>query len=356
MTLAESIVRSRAEPFRRDPLPLPPANSFVRLLTANAMASYRHIRPLDVVEQYWPNDKIVERAVSAPAMTGVAGWAAELAQKIIADALEALGAVSAGAQVLKNSLVLSFDGAGSIGVPSFVATAGNAGFVAEGQPIPVRQLAASAVTLLPYKLASLAVLTREMMEGSNAERLIGDALLRSAGLALDLALFGSGAATAAQPAGLRNGIVALTASTSTDLIEAAMDDIAALINAIAVVGGAGRYAVVASPGRAAILYVRFVSEIRNLDIYASSAVGNDILAIAHNGLVAALNPNPEIDAGHAGALHMNDVPTAIVDGGTMAAPTRSLFQTDSVGLKMRWPVTWALRDTRALAWLTPAWK
>jgi hypothetical protein len=37
--------------------------------------------------------------------------------------------------------VLAFDGNGVISAPGFVASAANAGFVAEGQPIPVRQLA-----------------------------------------------------------------------------------------------------------------------------------------------------------------------------------------------------------------------
>jgi hypothetical protein len=33
-----------------------------------------------------------------------------------------------------------------------------------------------------------------------------------------------------------------------------------------------------------------------------------------------------------------------------------MWQTATVALKMRWPVTWALRDPRGLAWLTPNWK
>ena len=47
--------------------------------------------------------------------------------------------------------------------------------------------------------------------------------------------------------------------------------------------------------------------------------------------------------------------TAPQPAGTMG-PSRSLFQTDSLALKMRWPVSWALRDPRGFAWLTPAWK
>jgi hypothetical protein len=56
---------------------------------------------------------------------------------------------------------------------------------------------------------------------------------------------------------------------------------------------------------------------------------------------------------------METVPAPIGTPGTptvVAAPTRSLWQTDAIGLKVRWPVSWALRDPRGFAWLTPtAW-
>lgn len=95
-----------------------------------------------MAERLWPSDKsialLLTRAAAEPAMTSVLGWAAELAQKRVSDALAALGPASAGAQLLQQSLVFAFDGAGQISVPGFVAAAANAGFVGEGDPIPVR--------------------------------------------------------------------------------------------------------------------------------------------------------------------------------------------------------------------------
>ena len=88
----------------------------------------------------WPSD-LVLRAATAPAMTSTAGWAAELVQTLVADGLRALGPASAGALLLQQGLVLSFEGHGAISAPGLVAEYGNAGFVAEGEPIPVRQLA-----------------------------------------------------------------------------------------------------------------------------------------------------------------------------------------------------------------------
>jgi hypothetical protein len=342
-------------------LALPPGNSFMRIVMARALASVTRGSPAEIAGRLWPTDAIVLRAVSAPAMTSVAGWAAELAHKIVGDGLAAMGPAAAGAAVLRQSLVLTWDGNGLISVPGLVAGAGNAGFVAEGSPIPVRQLTSGAALLSPHKLAAIGVLTREMMEGSNAEALIGDVLMRSASAALDVALFGSAAATAAAPAGLRNGIAALTASAATDMSQAFYSDIAALINATAVVSGGGPYIFVGGPGLVAQMIMRFLLQANTLDqtniiALESVAMGNDLMCVATNSLVAALSPDPVIETANAGELHMNDTPLAIVNGGAPAAPARSLYQTDSIALKMRWPVSWALRDPRGVAWLTPAWK
>ena len=359
MTQAESLsFRERAEA-RREPLPLPTGNSFRRYLTAMACSKAFHISPVEAALRLWPSDKgtlaMLTRAASAPAMTTVTGWAAELGRKQIDDTLDALGAAAAGALVLRESMVLSFDGAAIISAPGFVAGAGNSGFVAEGAPIPVRQLVVEPATLTPFKLASIGVLTREMIESSNAEALVSDVLVRSTALALDAALFGSAAASAAAPAGLRNGIAASTVSSSTDLFEAVFEDVSTLITAIGAVAGTGPFILLANAGRANMMRARFVHDDNTL-ILACNAVGNDLVCVAPTAIVCALDPQPDIETSTAATLHMNDTPAAIVNGGAPAAPARSLFQTESIALKIRWPVTWAVRDSRAVAWLTPNWK
>jgi hypothetical protein len=357
--------RPRAEPRResRDlPPPLPGGNLFRRLLTAHAVANVNRRPVTDIIGEMWPSDRLLAeltvRAVSAPAMTGVAGWSAELAHKLVFDALEGLGASAAGAQLLLQSLVLAFDGNGLISAPGFVANAGSAGFVSEGSPIPVKQLSSAAALLQPFKLAALAVLTRTMIDSSNAEQLVGDTLMRSAALALDAQLLGSAAATAAAPAGLLNGITASTPSTNTDEMGAFYEDCHTLLDAVSAVGGNGPFVLIGSPGRVATMVMRFVLQPGNVSVLAANAVGNNLVCVAPNAIVAALSPNPVIETATAGELHMEGAtPLPIVNGGAPAAPSRSLFQTDSVALKMRWPVTWALRDPRAVAWLTPgAWK
>jgi hypothetical protein len=339
--------------FRRD---APPGNSFLRFITASAIAAMQKAEAVDVAAGLWPTDRdVIEltRAVSAPTMTSIAGWAMELAHKVVVDALDALGPASAAADVIRRGLVFSFDGAGQIAAPGFTVGAGNASFVAEGQPIPVRQLASAAALLNPFKLAAISALTQELINSSNAEAAIRDALIRAMGAALDAAFFDANAATAARPAGIRNGIVALTPSPAADLWEAAAEDIATLISAIASVAGTGPYIIVGSPGRAVGLGLRFAGT-TTATIFGSSAVGNDLLAVAPAALVAALSPMPDVESATAATLVMDDTAPGLP--GTTGSPEKSVFQTSSVAIKVRWPITWALRNPAGVAWLTPSWK
>jgi len=347
----------RAEPMPFKPaLPDKPGNSFVRLATAHVLAHVRRVRPADVAAQMWPQDRalhdLLTRTATVPAMTSVDGWAAELAQKHVIDTLDALGPMSSGVQLLRLGLVLSFDRAGLISAPGFVADFANAGFVAEGASIPVHQLALGVATLAPHKIAAIGVLTREMIESSNAEKLVGDVFIRSIGRMLDEVLWDANPGDAERPAGLRYNIAALTASNNTVATEAAFEDMVALINAVAPVGGPGPYVFVASPGRAVSMQARLGREFSNVKVLGSSAVINDIMCIAPVALVSAIGGDPEIETAKAATLHMDTVPQPVGS----VAPARSLWQTDSIALKGRWPLSWALRDPRGFAWTTPTWK
>jgi hypothetical protein len=361
MTLASFHPKASPAQFQPRASDFPRGNTFTRSLTASVIASMERRAPSEIAARMWPNDRItpelLERAASAPAMMTVPGWAQELAQIFVSDALNVLCGCSVGAQLLRETLVVAINRAGTILVPGLAVDATGAGFVAEGAPIPVHQLALTPAQVQPKLLASIAVLTREMIESSNAEVLVSDALMRAAGLALDTALFDINPATAARPAGLRNGIAALTASASPDITEAYFDDISALIGAVAVVSGCGPYILVGSPQRAFVLQMRFIrggetpTETKNT-IMGSSALGNDLMAVAPMAVAGAVGTDPAIETATASTLHMETVPLPVGS----ATPSRSLWQTDSIAIKMRWVLSWALRDVRGVAWLTPTWK
>jgi hypothetical protein len=345
--------------FRREQrMPVTAGNLFTRQLTARTIASLRRCGIADVAGELWPDDRalmqMITRAPSSPAMTSQIGWAAQLVHTIVADTLAAMGAASGAADVMKRCLTLEWDGAGIISAPAFIANAGNSGFVQEGQPIPVRQLGQAPIQLQPYKLATIAALTREMVESSNAEALITDALIRSIGLALDIVFFGSNPATAAQPAGIRYNAPALPASANADAYGAFAEDISSLINAVSAVGGKGPYLFVGSPGRITTMRMHYATEENpvDYDVVVSTAVGDDLVVIAPKAIVAALNAEPDVEAVSAATLVMDTAPGPAGVSGS----EKEMWQTDSIAAKVRWPVTWALRDPHAVAWTTPAWK
>lgn len=337
---------------------LPSVNTLKRMLAARVIAGVMRDTPSQVIARLWPHDRItaeielIGRAVSTPAMTSVLGWAQELAQRRVVDTLDALGPVSAAALLLGFGTVLTFDGAGSISVPGFIVSANDSAWVAEGDPIPVQQMAAAPGIISPYKIGSISVLTREMVESSNAEQIISNVLVRAAGLALDAVLFDANAATAARPAGLRNGVSATTASNSADVFQAVLEDIGTLIGATSTVGGVGPYVLIANPSRAAGLHMRYYSYPANISVLGTPVVGNDMIVVAAAALAGAISADPDVETSRAATLQMSDTPVAV--GG--AGPVRGLWQTDSIGVKVRWPASWCLRDPRGVAWLTPSWK
>ncbi len=333
---------------------LPPVNTFTRTLAARVIASVYATTANEIVSKLWPHDRItaemMERATSAPATTFTPGWAQELAQRKIIDTLEALYQESAAAQLFAKATVLTFDGAGAISVPGFVMNFGNKGFVIEGQPIPVRQASlTSPDQLKPTKAAAIFVLTREMIESSNAERLIADVAMRTLGRAIDEVLFDANAADAARPRGLRQGVAAITpVTTGGSSWENAVADFGKLADAVAPVAGAGDLAFIGSAGRALKTNI-YLQGAPGAQAYGSGAVINDFLCVAVAGLIAALG-DPAVESSKAATVHMDDTPNVDISS---AGRSAGMWQTDSIAIKLRMPVSWAVRDPRGFAWMTP---
>jgi hypothetical protein len=171
-------------------------------------------------ERNWDNDRvgaIITRAASSPAMTTNAQWAGELATVATAF-LQTLVPMSAAAQLLSQCLRVSFDRRVSIKLPAI--NPGTASWIGEGQPIRVVDvITAAGPTLSPFKLASIVTLTREMMDSSEAEQIVRQALIDSTAPALDASLFSAAAADTTRPAGILVGATSVTPSTSTSKLE-----------------------------------------------------------------------------------------------------------------------------------------
>jgi hypothetical protein len=314
--------------------------------------------PGEVAARNYPGDRNVElvtRAAVSPATIGGSAWADSLAATSLAGFYLGIGGAFAGPAVLARCLSLQFSGAAAVRVPSITTSATGVGFVSEASPIGVRQYSiASGVTLSPRILATISVFDREIFEHStpNIEALVRLVVEQNIGLETDTAMFDATSGDATRPDGLRAGISATSPSAASDW--SMVNDLQILSAAVAPVAGNSAILFVASPKQAARM--RISSQLRNAEVFASSTLADKtVIAIASNAVCSALNPAPRFEISDSATLVLRDDPTAFGTVGspaTVGAPAHSLWQGDKIGLKVRMEVSWALRSSTGLAYMS----
>ena len=357
---------------------LPPLEYFVRAATTGVFAKMWGKSPDETRLKIYGDDEptkgtceLILRAASAPAMTTVAGWAQELAQTTYAALMPLLMPQAILTRLSAKGLALSFGTAGRIIIPTRSRTPSLAGsFVGEGLAIPVRQGAFTSQTLVPKKLAVISTWTREMADHSTPaiEGLIREAIQQDTSVAVDTVLIDANAATAIRPAGLLNGVAATTA-TSGGGIAALIGDLVGLLSALTT----NTYGNVRSP----VLLVNPTDMLRaswlqatNTGIFpfqAQIAAGNlggiplidsttvtakTMILVDAADFVVVGESGPRLELSDQATLHMEDsTPQELVASpSTVAAPQRSLFQTDSIALRMVMPLNWVQRRSGTVAW------
>jgi hypothetical protein len=309
-----------------------------------------------LVQQRWGGNDMegiaqVLRAASGPAMTSTIGWAKELGHTTQAF-LSALVPLSAAADLLNRGLQLTFDDAAAISIGTVVTPVMD--FVAQGAPIPVVMGTSNVqATLEPHKFSGITVLTREVVDGGNGEALVRDALLQSAGPSLDRRLFDANPAVVdLRPPGLLFGKTALTPSANTDTLAAMVADLGALASAVAPYAGNGGIVFVAAAKQAVAINIGLPSPLNYPLLTSTSLPAGTVIAIARPALVSALGAVPQIDESRVATVHMDSSPQQIATGGAMPSPTVVTFQADKIALRLRWPISWALRDPNAIAFMS----
>jgi hypothetical protein len=176
-------------------------------------------------------------------------------------------------------------------------------------------------------------------------------LVEAAALGVDAVLFSANAGTADAPAGLLNGVSPVTASTATVLSDAMAQDLANIGAAVARVAGKN-VAFIAAPEQA--LAIALFAPMFAYPVLATKALAKGtVIAVATSALVSAFDPVPAIEASREATVHWDDsAPAEIVgSGGAVAQPVGTVFQSDSVLLRMRMLAAWALRSTNAIAFV-----
>jgi hypothetical protein len=310
---------------------------------------------------------IVVKAATAPAMTTVAGWAAELVQQINADLMPSLLPSAVYPSLSSMGLKLSFGRNGKINVPTRAATPTVAGsFVGEGQPIPVRQAAFTTTSMVPKKMAVITTWTREMDEHSvpAIEGLLRNAIQEDTQIAIDTILLDANPATTIRPAGLRNGVVGET-PTAGGGFAALVGDLKNLSGKIltATNGNVRSMVFIMNPQQAlSIGFVQppnpgglfpFASDINNNRLMGYPVIKSGtvplgtVLCLDAADYVSITGDTPRFEISDQATLHMEDTAPAHIGTtgtpGVVAAPALSMFQTDSLALRLILPMNWTMR-------------
>lgn len=304
-----------------------------------------------IAKQMWPDDKatlaIVQRASSTEATTQDAVWAGPLATYRVQAILENLGPLSAGSQLLRQGIAFTFDGNFQIKVPGItVAPSTYPGFVGEGQPIPVAELPVSAGAILePRKFGRIITLTSEMIKSSSAEQLVRAVLIDAVAASLDLALFSNTAGDATRPPGLLYGATSIGAAGRVGSVtDTCGEDLAALAASVSPYGGLD-IVYICAPSEAVKLTFLMGPQFR-FPILASSGVpAKTVICLAPTALCNASDPAPRLEA-------KRDVALSMDDSAPVGMPSRSMFQTDSVAIKLVMFVAWATRASGACAYVS----
>lgn len=322
-----------------------------------------------VLEERYPGHEataIVTKADQTVGTTGTAGWAAELVQTAYADFVQALIGRSVYPELRNRGLSYSFDGNGTVYIPSRTAGGAGGGFVAEGAPIRVGRITTAATTMTPRKLGVIVPFTRELAKRStpSIESVVRQAIIEDTSVILDTALLDATAGDTVRPAGLLNGVSAAATGYGGGDHVAVIQDFKALLGPFITANAADNITVIMNPAQGISLSMMpgpdgkfgWFSEIgRRVTILESThATAGRLIAIRNSDFATATGDSPEFDVSEQATVHMEDTtPLEIVSGTgpTTADPVRSFFQTATIGVRMLMDVSWKMRRSGMVQWI-----
>lgn len=347
-------------------------------------------QPVEAIrlKRYPERDDVAEviKAVTNPAQTTVAGWAAELVQTGIDDWVESLKVISVYGDLSGMGSRFTFGRNGQIKLPrrnqARRAPGDLAGaFVGEGQPIPVRRGSFGSVTLVPHKMGVISTYTREMAAHSTPaiEALIREGIVDDTAVAVDAALLDNVAGDAIRPAGLLNGVTPITgtAGGGTNAID---KDLQNIIAPFITANAADRLVFLINPAQ--IFKLQFVATTVGVYPYrdqinagnlggfpyiaSTSVPTTQLILLRYADFSTGVGDTPEFDISDVATIHEEDgsypateaipipgtvlpIATGAAGSGVIATPVRSLWQTASIGIRMLMDMDWAMRRSGMVA-------
>jgi len=343
--------------------------SYTRMVIAKTLARLGDVSAVGIAHKRWGNSnpEIVEtiKAAVAGGGTDAGEWGAELvrAERYQGDFIDYLYS-----RTIFDKLPLRE-------VPANVNIAGQDGaatgyWVGQSKSIPVSKADFMDVTLTPLKVAALAVVSKELLRDSSpsAEKLVRDALVEASAQRVDQTFLGTGAAVAGvSPAGILNGLTAGT-SSGTD-IEGVIADVKALYAGFITANNSEGLQFVTTQSLAKSLGL-MQNALGNwafpgLGANGGSLLGDPLTAGGNVGTgdLILLKPSDIYKIGDRGvevsmsteaSIQMDSAPNGESDTPTANTSVVSMYQTDSVAIKVVRPLNYAKRRASAVAYIGDA--
>lgn len=349
-----------------------PGQNYTRMVIAKMLAQLDGTFASGIAIKRWgkSNPTLVELIKAnevAGGGTGSGEWGSELVQadtRYTGDFINFLYA-----QTVYNRLPLR-------NVPAHVAIKGQDGastayWVGESKPIPVTTADFFNIALTPLKVAALAVISVELMRNSTpaAEQLVRDSLINASAQRIDTTFLSTAAAVSGvSPAGILNGVSAKS-SAGSDNTGLKLDVKALYADFIAAKNASDLYFVM---NQSLAKSIQLMENTLGLPAFPGiTANGGTLLGdnvVTGNNVNAAhlilLKPSDiykidergvEVSMSRDAMIEMNSVPTGASDTPVAASATPvSMFQTDSVAIKVVTPINFAKRRASAVQYVSDA--
>jgi HK97 family phage major capsid protein len=222
--------------------------------------------------------------------------------------------------------------------------------------------------LTPKSMGVISTFTQECLRRStpSIEALIRKWIVEDTAVALDNQFLGNSAATLLAPAGLQNLAGSNTSASSGATHDAIVADVKGMVQSMTAANLGRRPVWIMHPSNLIALNMTLTAvgtpafpetasnSLYGMPVVTSTTVPLDVVYLVDASEMAIAFSGPQFLGTDVASVHMEDTtPLPIVDGaGTVAAPVRSLYQSNSSGLRMTLETDWSMTRDGAVVTLT----
>jgi hypothetical protein len=303
----------------------------------------------DAIER---SDETVRRILTTPVMrptidkadqtigtTTGSHWADDLVASTVGEFFASVAPFGAGAKLIAAGERVAMGAFDSVAFPFADCQPGAAPWIAEGDPISVKNFAFDQAQLGPAKkLGVIIPFSKELVKRSAGRRIFDRILREYAAHAIDLAIFNSSAGTSAAHAGIFYGATAV--ATSGDI----KADVATLLTSIADNGAGGNAAIVGAPRE--IMQIKTRLPQLTIPCWATRAMAAGTVGAIDVDAFASSVSDVELFASEESVIHLSDTPLEITSatGPAYADPVASAYQVNAIFLRVLVDMAFVMRN------------